>query len=84
MPGFKTNYTDCANACNAPRISTRARRIILSVWPIERREKLILRPNKKRPDHEVIQESDVLQIISKLKHLIYFLVDSYTIYVEQR
>lgn len=81
MPGFKMNYTDCTNACNAPRMSTRARRIILSVWPIERRNKLILRPNKKRPDWEVVQESDVLQIISKLKHLIYFLLDSYTIYV---
>ncbi|KAH0552989.1 uncharacterized protein LOC123274094 [Cotesia glomerata] len=64
MPGFKMNYTECANACNAPRMSTRARRIILSVWPMERRQKLILRPDKRRPDWELLQESDVLQILN--------------------
>ncbi|XP_074114066.1 uncharacterized protein LOC141537125 [Cotesia typhae] len=75
IPGFKMNYTDCANACNAPRMSTRARRVILSVWPVERRQQLTLRPDKKRPDWEVVQESDIIQIINlcvamqKVKHL---------------
>ncbi|XP_074108560.1 uncharacterized protein LOC141533535 [Cotesia typhae] len=75
IPGFKMNYTDCANTCNAPRMSTRARRVILSVWPVERRQQLTLRPDKKRPDWEVVQESDIIQIINlcvamqKVKHL---------------
>ncbi|XP_044576462.1 uncharacterized protein LOC123259807 [Cotesia glomerata] len=44
-------------------MSTRARRIILNLWPVERRRKLILRANVKRPDWEIVKDKDVLQII---------------------